>query len=129
MLRAGDRFSVAGPAATATVTLGPGRDWISCWSEAARATAGREGGRPAAEKYGGLLAELAAPLPVPGAFTGNWWTGPRSSSNCSSASRRGALVAALATSLPESVDGGRNWDYLYTWIRRWGRPGAVSGVG
>ena len=40
----------------------------------------------------------------------------------------GALVAALATSLPGFADGGRSWDYLYTWIRRWGRPGAVSGV-
>ena len=68
MLRAGHRFSVAGPAPTATVTLGPGGTGSPAGVARPAATAGREGGRPAAEKYGGLLAELAAPLPAPGRY-------------------------------------------------------------
>jgi GH15 family glucan-1,4-alpha-glucosidase len=29
----------------------------------------------------------------------------------------GAIIAAITTSVPESADSGRNWDYRYCWIR------------
>jgi len=29
----------------------------------------------------------------------------------------GAIIAAITTSIPESADSGRNWDYRYCWIR------------
>ncbi len=31
--------------------------------------------------------------------------------------KTGAVIAAASTSLPETIGGGRNWDYRYTWVR------------
>jgi GH15 family glucan-1,4-alpha-glucosidase len=117
VLRAGERFSVAGPAATATVTLGPeeGLDLLLEW-----------GGRPEppAEGEAGQLLDYTV------AYWRNWLRRSRYQGRYREVVERsalvlkllvyqptGALVAAPTTSLPESVGGARNWDYRYTWIR------------
>ena len=117
VLRASQRFSVAGPAATATVTLGPGErlDLLLEW-----------GGRPEppAEGEAGRLLDYTV------AYWRSWLRRSRYQGRYREMVERsalvlkllvyqptGALVAAPTTSLPESVGGARNWDYRYTWIR------------
>jgi GH15 family glucan-1,4-alpha-glucosidase len=117
VLRASQPFSVAGPAATATVTLGPGEglDLLLEW-----------GGlpQPPAEGEAGTLLGYTV------AYWRNWLRRSRYQGRFREMVERsalvlkllvyeptGALVAAPATSLPESVGGTRNWDYRYTWIR------------
>ena len=117
LLRASQPFSVAGPAATATVTLGPGEglDLLLEW-----------GGLPQPPAEG----EADALLDYTVDYWRNWLRRSRYQGRFREMVERsalvlkllvyeptGALVAAPTTSLPESVGGTRNWDYRYTWIR------------
>ncbi len=117
VLRAGQRFSVAGPAATATVTLGPGEglDLLLQWGGAPE---------PPAEGEAGRLLDYTV------AYWRGWLRRSRYRGRYREMVERsalvlkllvyqptGALVAAPTTSLPESVGGARNWDYRYSWIR------------
>ena len=117
VLRAGQRFSVAGPAATAAVTLGPGEgvDLLLEWG-------GRP--RPPAEEEADRLLDYTV------SHWRSWLRRSRYRGRYREMVERsalvlkllvyqptGALVAAPTTSLPESVGGVRNWDYRYTWIR------------
>jgi GH15 family glucan-1,4-alpha-glucosidase len=117
VLRASQRFSAAGPAATATVTLAPGQrlDLVLEWD-------GRPG--PATD---GEADQLQRDTVV---HWHNWLRRSRYQGRYREVVERsalmlkllvyqptGALVAAPTTSLPETVGGARNWDYRYTWIR------------
>jgi GH15 family glucan-1,4-alpha-glucosidase len=117
VLRAGHRFSVAGPAATATVTLGPGEglDLVLEWGGPPQPPAEGEADR--------LLKHTVG-------YWRDWLRRSRYQGRYREMVERsalvlkllvyqptGALIAAPTTSLPEFVGGGRNWDYRYTWIR------------
>jgi GH15 family glucan-1,4-alpha-glucosidase len=117
VLRAAQRFSVAGPAATATVTLAPGQrlDLLLEWDGQPE---------PPAEGEADQLLEYTV------AHWHNWLRRSRYQGRYREVVERsalvlkllvyqptGALVAAPTTSLPEAVGGVRNWDYRYTWIR------------
>ncbi len=117
VLRAGHPFSVAGSAATATVTLPPGQrlDLLLEWN-----------GQPEPPAEG----ETERLLEYTVAHWRNWLRRSRYQGRYREVVERsalvlkllvyqptGALVAAPTTSLPEAVGGVRNWDYRYTWIR------------
>ncbi len=117
VLRASQQFSVAGPAAMATVTLAPGQrlDLLLEWD-------GQPG--PLADGEAEQLLDYTV------AHWHNWLRRSRYQGRYREMVERsalmlkllvyqptGALVAAPTTSLPESVGGVRNWDYRYTWIR------------
>jgi GH15 family glucan-1,4-alpha-glucosidase len=116
-LRSDCRFSVAGQAATAAVTLAPGEelDLLLEW-----------GGRPEPPAEG----EASRLLDATVGYWRNWLRRSRYQGRYREVVERsalmlkllvyqpsGALVAAPTTSLPEVVGGAGNWDYRYTWIR------------
>jgi GH15 family glucan-1,4-alpha-glucosidase len=116
-LRSTQRFSVAGQAATAVVTLAPGQrvDLLLEWDGPPN---------PPAQGEADQLMDYTM------TYWRNWlrqsgYQGRYREVVERSAlvlkllvyQRTGALVAAPTTSLPESVGGTRNWDYRYTWIR------------
>jgi len=117
VLRADQRFSVAGSAARAELTLGPGEglDVLLEW-----------GGRP--QPVGAGEGERLQDYTV--TYWRRWLRRSRYQGRYRDVVERsalvlkllvyqptGALIAAPTTSLPESVGGARNWDYRYTWIR------------
>jgi GH15 family glucan-1,4-alpha-glucosidase len=117
VLRARQRFSVAGPAATAVITLAAGErlDLLLEWNGQPEP--------PADGEVEGLLAYTVT-------HWRNWLRRSRYQGRYREIVERsalvlkllvhqptGALVAAPTTSLPESVGGVRNWDYRYTWLR------------
>lgn len=98
--------------------------------------------RPGTRQLIALVATRSEPLFLPPAENidgavdrtiGNWqhwsdvfdWDGPWDDAVRRSAlilkqlifSSTGAVMAAATTSLPENVDGGKNWDYRYAWVR------------
>jgi GH15 family glucan-1,4-alpha-glucosidase len=116
-LRASQRFSVTGPAATAKVTLAAGQrlDLLLEWN-----------GQPEPPAEG----EADGMLDYTMALWHRWLRRSRYQGRYRDVVERsamvlkllvyqptGALVAAPTTSLPESVGSVRNWDYRYTWIR------------
>lgn len=108
-------FTIDGPEARASITIGPGEQRILVLTPNAST-------RP--------LERVAELLRITQAYWREWiaycrYDGPYAPYVRRSAlalklmtyAPTGAIVAAPTTSLPERIGGGRNWDYRYCWLR------------
>ncbi len=122
LLSASAGFDVDGPTATARVRLGAGQATAFALGH------GQAGAPPpapwTAEEISGRLADTVEGWRSWSAihqnYEGPWRELVHQSGRVLQAltfAPTGAIVAAPTTSLPETVGGGRNWDYRYTWVR------------
>ncbi|MFG2480701.1 glycoside hydrolase family 15 protein [Streptomyces fagopyri] len=122
MLSTGLDLRVTGSTARAEVTLEAG-DRLDLALSSAPAW-GRDPkpwpGRRIRRRLGDTCAGWRSWSTLHDAYTGPWQEQVRHSGRVLRALTfvpSGAIVAAVTTSLPESVGGTRNWDYRYTWVR------------
>jgi GH15 family glucan-1,4-alpha-glucosidase len=123
------------------LTLGVRTDGIGAWEIGHRSVGGQFTTTAGSRHLLAVLSTADEPLPLPPAevidtnidrtvdFCRRWsdalrYDGPWADEVLRSAltlkllqNRSGAIAAAATTSLPESLTGGKNWDYRFAWVR------------